>query len=152
MILVDSKETTNNNGTAYLYYLVAPASGTHNVVMTLSAAEFLGVTAVSYAGVNQAIPIDVRGTATAFDSSGTYSQSVTTQTSNDWVLMMSAFDGGGSGSPGSGSTLRGTILDDAGRLLVDSNGPINPPGSTSLNISHTGSIHFASVMAGFKSY
>jgi hypothetical protein len=153
MTLVNSVDSLNpdNGGTAYLYYLVNPSPGTHDVFVNLPNAPQanFNVTAVSYTGVDQTSPIDVEATqAEQLNTGDTYTQSVTTTVADDWTLMMAVCDGGGTTSPATGSTER-----DSGnaRILLDSGGPISPAGSASLGFTDAiSNPHFASVMVGFK--
>lgn len=152
MTLVDSIEMTNGQSTAFLYYLVNPPSGTQDVVVTLSSANYLSGTAVSYTGVAQSNPIDVQRTYAGQVGTGeAYTQSVSTTVAFDWTLMMGVCDGSGTPAPASGSTQRGSHFQSAG-LLLDSDGPINPPSLASLGFYDYDltNPHFASVMVGFK--
>jgi len=45
--------STNNGAFVYAYMLVAPATGTNNIVVTTSSASYIGVQAASYTGVAQ---------------------------------------------------------------------------------------------------
>jgi len=57
------------NATTYLFGLVAPASGTHNIVVTLSGASFITlVTAVSFTGVDQSTPVGTAATNVGFSA------------------------------------------------------------------------------------
>ena len=86
-------------GRSYIYYMVAPASGTNNVVVTyagtLSADDRGGVGAVSYTGVAQTSPIDVTGT-TSTDPGTSMTIALTTTSANDWIF--NNFWWGGSGT------------------------------------------------------
>src|SRR5262249_14101099 len=85
LTFVDSREQPNPDaGAAYLYYLTNPPSGTGTVSITLTGPHFFIGTAVSYAGVAQANPIDVEGTnAAQVSMSQAYTQSVTTTVNDD---------------------------------------------------------------------
>ena len=149
LTLIDSKAETYNGTAAYLYYLVAPDSGAHNVVINSSSSQYLDSTAVSYTGASG--DIDVHGSASAGPESAgqDYTESFTTGFDGDWTVMITA-QTGASPAPATGSTQRGTDLGSGG-LFVDSNGPITPAGSTSLGL-HAQSInnYFGSVMAAFR--
>ena len=148
LTLIGSDHETYNNTYAYLYYLIAPDTGTHNVVVTLPGSNGIRVTAASYAGASQ---IGVPDASTTSNGQGTtYSQSLTTGADNSWAIMMATNGDGRATGVGSGTTLRGEIA-GAGGLLVDSNGPVSPAGSKTLNVVGTQSNdHWSVVMASFK--
>lgn len=72
-------------GYTYLYWLIAPTSGSHVATATTSAGEHILITASSYTGVAQTgIP---EASATHQSASGTtLTGTVTTITANDWVV------------------------------------------------------------------
>jgi hypothetical protein len=108
------------------FYLINPASGAHNVVVSLSSAYFEAVS-ISYKGVRQTGFPDSINTNTVH--SGT-SLSVTTTTikNNCWTTM--GLVGGSSTAAGSNTTLR---INNNNVAALDRNAAITPPGSTNLN-------------------
>ena len=81
--------TLLNTQTGYgesFWYLVNPASGTNDVVVTKSAgAASVGAVAASYTGVNQTTPIDSQS-ATTNSTTASVSASTTVVASNCWVI------------------------------------------------------------------
>jgi hypothetical protein len=76
-----------SNGAFYTeqWYLAAPASGTNNIVVTVSGTTTkLGIAAISFTGVDQTTPIDVSGSTTG--TSGTVTKSLTTTNANEYLL------------------------------------------------------------------
>lgn len=111
-----------------MFYLVAPATGTHDIVGTKGGGSGAwGVQAASYTGVNQSSIPDA--SSTHIQASGaTMTSSVTTVLANCWLLVGARADSG-SLAASTGSTLRGSITENAG--IFDSNGPVSA-GSNSM--------------------
>lgn len=60
--------TRSNFGRASLWYLVNPASGANNVIVTLASAQEWTAAAVSFTGVNQTTPLGTAASANGFGS------------------------------------------------------------------------------------
>jgi hypothetical protein len=140
----------NPNGLeTYLYCLVAPATGTHNVVVSypsLSGTVF--VANASYTGASQTCTPD----ASAESASNIYpatsiTGTVTTVADNDWVVM-SSYSGDGNTSAGSGTTIRTTSPTLDRQVLSDNGGPKHPAGSVTLTVNNN-SDRVGSVTAAF---
>lgn len=89
-------ENTGANSYNVIYYLVAPATGANNVVLTWSPAPATGrgtQAAVSYCGVSQTTPTGVTGT---HDQGGVSVSSitVTSTAANSWLVSNSHMSGG----------------------------------------------------------
>jgi hypothetical protein len=119
----------------YLYMLVNPASGTHNLVTTFNATMDYGyIRAVSYTGAAQT------GQPDSFNTGGpttttSFTLSTTVVASGCWLVGYFRNESGNF-TAGSGTTLRNPAADND---LADSNGTVgtgsqslvmNPPGST----------------------
>jgi hypothetical protein len=134
----------------YAYYLAAPATGTHNIVVTQSGATTLYIMGLSYSGVAQTAPEASAG----FNPAGaatSLTQTVTSLTDNAWGVCFGVNDQG-SYAAGTGSTLRGTVM-DAAVAAFDTNGPKTPAGTISMtqtggNSSNLGGIIFAIAPSG----
>lgn len=111
-----------------VYYLVAPATGANNVVITLSGASFIFASSSSYTGAKQTGQPD--GSATGKATSTSHAISVTTTADNCWGVAAYRAEGDGATSAGAGTTLRYNIA--GGTQLYDSNGPKTPAGSLTL--------------------
>ncbi|GEM_PF-1844044 len=128
-VVATSTEATSNSG-VYLYYLLSPATGSQDLVITFSSAVYADLTVASYTGVAQVAP-EVKGSSSGGPLSS-YSQSLTTTTAGDWTIMIEANNGSiGTLRPGTGTRRGSNFPTDAG-MLLDSNGPVLPAGSTSL--------------------
>lgn len=108
------------------WYLVNPASGANNVVISL-ASSFIAANSVSYTGAKQSAQPDAvsKGTDTATtQTTGT----LTTVANNCWTVFgVKAL--GATPAAGSGCTQRASAN---GMYIFDSNAPITPAGSTSM--------------------
>jgi len=146
MTKVGASVTVPANSVAIaLYYLANPAAGNHNIVISSSASVVLGGSAVSYKNTTGAIDISGTTTGTGITS---LSKSLTTTLPDDWTLAYVCTDGFNV-SAGANTTLR-QAGDSANRGLLDSNGAINPAGSTTLNANFNGSGNAAMIMVGFS--
>jgi len=121
---------------AALWYIKNPASGTNNVVVSMSSSGFLEVGSVSYSGVYQVNPID----NSTIKEVTTDAASATTDLSvgNQWCWTVlvgknSAYDI----AAGTGSTLTSN-LNSGGARMADSNGFVTK-GTVSMTLNRTGS-------------
>lgn len=73
------------NGKSWVYELINPASGTHNIVVTWSGGGNSNTGAVCYSGVEQ-VAATIFATAST-NSSGDLTASVTTTVNNSWVFV-----------------------------------------------------------------
>lgn len=117
-----------------LWHLENPASGSHTLTVTGSAAAAsLGCAYSAYYNFFATLQPDASGTAQAASPAASISKSLTTLADNCWTV----FFGGNNSSAiaaGTNSTLRKDIGGGLGGI-VDSNGPKTPAGSTSLQIT-----------------
>ena len=90
----------SSTGARNLYYYLNAGSGTHTVSTTLSQAENKEIGAVSLFGVSQATPVEA--TSSGNGTSGTASSSITTSSSNDWIV--NCLSAAATGTPFSGQT------------------------------------------------
>jgi hypothetical protein len=101
-----------------LYALVAPASGTHDVVVSLPSPAAILAVAASYTGVDQVSPYDgVQASATGDTSP---SVTVTSSTGNLVVGMSAVGDIGGLAlqTAGAGQTSRGSLAEGQQYLIL----------------------------------
>lgn len=110
-----------------LWYLLAPTTGAHNIIVSANSSVTLDCAGASYTNVRQSTIPDVSVAA------ATQTVTLTTITNQSWTLIASATDVA-SPTTGAGTTLRQSTLN--GRFLGDSNGPISPVGATSLAIGN----------------
>lgn len=132
-----------------LWYLVAPDTGTHNVVITGSGGAVLTTGgSASYTGASQTGVPDSSAKATTIGTS--LNQSTTTVADNSWVVG-ACITGATSITAGAGITSR-SELDSANgsTLLGDSNGVKSPAGSYSMTFTNGAADSMGMVMASFK--
>jgi len=115
-----------------VYYLVNPASGSNNVVISRGVSGVIASGFVSYSGVNQSAPIPTSTTSTDTNSNTSYSGSITTTVDNSWAIVGIRDASGATITAGSGLTVRVTNTSN-GIHLGDSDGPISPAGSHTFN-------------------
>src|SRR2546425_4783859 len=134
-----------------LWYRVAPATGSNNVVVTLSASAKAAAGAISFTGVDQTTPVDAQNGATG--TSVTPSVTVTTVTDGAWVVDAAAFRSTGVGVPtgnaGAGQTQRWSQYTEGGgaplniRGKASTEGPRSPPGGVVMDWALSASVDWA---------
>lgn len=113
----------------HLFYLVAPASGAHNVVITMaSSMSGINAHAVSYAGAKQTGVPDAHATGTGTGTTGT--MTATTVADNSWLVGFFRNEAAGNGTAGGGTTQRTSIVGNSS--FDDSGGAKTPAGSYSV--------------------
>jgi len=128
-------------GSSALWYIVAPATGANNIVVSASPAAYIDGFGVSYTGASQTgIP----------DSSNTGSAntlSTTVVATDCWTIMHLASSAGAAVTYNSGTTARVVNWANSDGML-DSNGTVST-GSQSLGMSQSGSNTYRGVIASF---
>jgi hypothetical protein len=147
------KQTTvfSNNRVTYLFYLLNPASGSNNVVISASVAEYLFGLAADYTGVGQfAQPDNTIANIGANTSITTLTTSLTTILDNCWTVgIESGF--GGIPSASSGDSLRVREGAFNAGMLFDSNMAVTPPQSYGMTTTRSsGSDSIIHVIASFS--
>lgn len=126
---------------AWLFYLLAPATGTHTIDFTGTSLN-MGVAAVSYTGVNQTVPEVVSSTASS-TSAASWTTTLTTLTDNAWLVFGHwGYAYGGDPTAGAGLTLR-QIDSNNKNGFFDSNAAETPTGSYSGTTNHAFSAGYA---------
>lgn len=115
---------------SYGFYLLAPATGTHNLISTISSSGETYLGGISYSGAKQSGQPDASATSNPVGAGTSLVQSVTTVADNSWTACIMLGDAGGVAA-GTGSTQRASILNGA-LGFFDSNGAKTPAGSTSM--------------------
>ena len=130
----DTEMHKTGNYFTHLFYLIAPDTGTNNIVISF-AASTPGAWAnnASYTGVAQTGFPDAASTTAKVATS--VNHSVTTIADNAWTAMYGTTDGVNITTATDG-TLRGTGR--GGGAIGDSNAPITPPGSDTLTFNSDG--------------
>lgn len=118
-----------------LWYLVAPATGTHTITVTLTGSvSHMASSAFSYTGVDQTNPIDSNNTGQNNTGTATFTLSTTVVKSNCWLVGGAMARDSGPPGAGSGTTLRG-LNSGSWTTGADSNGTVGT-GSQSLSFTH----------------
>lgn len=117
----------------YVYALMGPASGTHNVVISAGSTHFIQGAARSYTGVTTGQPDVSNVTFSNADADSSLTTSITPLTANSWVLLTTGgYDSNNLPTAGTGANLwlRDTTFGLWG--FFDSNGaqPTNPYSTT----------------------
>lgn len=87
--LIDTQINTGYGGRSWTYYLLAPATGTNNLIISESSARSFFVAWESYTGVSQSAPIDAHTPSFAGPITGAADvpdTSVTPVSSNCWAI------------------------------------------------------------------
>ncbi len=127
-----------------LWHLVNPASGSNTLSVSSDTTDYIGAAVVSYDGVLQSGSIIDAITTNTGTSITSLTTSVTTIADNCWTILCAETPGGATAA-GTGSNLLITLSPD----LYDSNGPKTPAGSTSMQVTRSGSGSIATIMASF---
>lgn len=110
-------DTATGNARMFMWVLAAPATGTHNIVITPgTSGALLCLIGGSFTGVDQTTPVDSAGTehtSTAFPSSP-FSQSVTVSAGGVAVDMFYHLASGSAFTPDATQTAVGSQQDDTG--------------------------------------
>lgn len=136
-----------NDRSITLWYLIAPASGANNVVVTASESVSLRFHALSFINVHQTVFTD--GTDTSPDSTGTISTDITTTIDNDWMVMFAKDDSGSvtySSTTGDGMLL---TLDAGGHAIAVTGAPITPAGANTMTLSQSSAQNAGAVAFAF---
>lgn len=145
MTLVD-KALTPSDRYLYLFYLIAPATGANNIVVSASSSTYMQGTGVSYTGAKQTSPIDSSNTGTLTESgvgTSTFTVSTTVVADNCWLVgAVNAL--GATMSMGTGTTDRQIDYGTPGGI-IDSNGTVST-GSQSLQVTTTPKRNMAMVL------
>ena len=133
----------------YMYYLLNPASGTHNIVISASAScDYIIAGAADYAGVAQVAP---ETTAKHIINPGTsLTTPITTITDNAWaILFENGYNGGPAPGAGTGDVSR---ITSGGWGLFDSGGAITPAGVYNMTTTRTSSVAIVHFIAAFAPF
>lgn len=137
---------TGGNEEGFLYYLVAPATGTNNVVVTIANSDSLGGSSLSYTGANQTAQPDANIAEHSTTTSPT--STLTVGANNSWAVIWLRNDTDGNSTAGTGSIARiGT--GSGNNQGYDSGGEVDA-GSFSMTINQAGSYENWRNMASFQ--
>lgn len=138
-----------NFETMKLFYLINPASGANNVVVTLTSSDNITTGANSYTGAKQTGQPDAFSKNGTLETTTSYAKSLTTVADNCWVLMFGLATSGPTISAGAGTVVRGQEKVQYGNFIADSGAAVTPAGSKTLTVTST-SQPFVSILASFS--
>ncbi len=127
----------------YLYGLIAPDSGAHDVVVTMTGAWFIHFVTASYKGVLQTELSDAHLADVSPSAQASFTKSLTTTKDNCWVHC---FGVTGTPVPSTGMTQRGI---QGFNISGDSNGEITPAGLYSMTLTGSGTYKITMIMTSF---
>jgi hypothetical protein len=128
-------------GYTSLWYLLNPATGTHNIVVTKSGGtQILKIAAASYTGVRQTSQPDLA--ANKLQIGGTLTMSLTPPTPASWMVMAAHGDGPIDTFAPNANTIMRNVNQNVG--FFDNGGPTN--GATTLSVFQP---HGADGVGGF---
>jgi len=122
MTLVDKVSNASGVGFSYLFYLIAPATGANNVVISANASVFIAGMASSYTGAKQSAQPDAFVTYNTPASSAA-TVTLTSIANNSWTVIGI---GCNTASPGAGAGTTSRHSNANGLALMDSNAAITP--------------------------
>lgn len=108
----------------YVYYLLNPASGANNVVITASS-DYIIAVAASYSGAQQSSQPDNFATATSAGNIGSWPVSIIPSAASCWAILASE-SVAGTPSAGAGTVLRAYDHTFTQPSILDSGGPLIP--------------------------
>lgn len=135
----------------YIYYLLNPATGTNNVVITATTSHILIAVAAYYSGVKQSGQPDATTTNGVYVGGfSTLTTSITTVSNNAWAILLEQHDMGSLTTlAGAGASLRVTDPTYNQPTILDSGGPITPAGAFSMTTSMSSADEISHTIASF---
>lgn len=137
---------TGGNIYNYLFYLIAPATGTNNVVVSSNSNSLITAVSASFTGAKQSSQPDASGTNSGASPLTT---SLTSVADNCWGIML-AQDNNGSLTAGTGATKIVQDTFNAMALLTYSSNPITPAGNFSMEV--TSSNTYATIIVSISPF
>jgi hypothetical protein len=134
MTLLESGSWFFGGGRYAAFRLVAPATGSHDVVVSSTVSGALRAAASTYTGVDQTTPEDATPADAAGNSSGR-SMGLTTVTDDAWLVVMAGCQSSRDIAAGTGATLRSASGQDY--AAMDS-GALGSAGAHAISYALTG--------------
>ena len=148
MTLIGKVQAPSNNNWQYLYYLLNPASGPNNVVITALSSHYLISEAASWYNVKQSAQPDASTTNAAPAASTSVFTTLTTNASGSLVVQGLWSYGHLTAGPGATPILVDAAIGGAG-IFVSSGTPVSPPGNVSMTTISDGAQSTGVIMASF---
>ena len=134
------------NTNSFLYYLIAPTTGTNNVVVTIANSDSLAGSSMSYTGANQTAQPDAN---TIGHSTGTnLTDTLTVGAENSWAVLWFRNESDGNSTGGANSVAR-IGAGSGNNQGYDSGGEV-AAGSFSMTVNQGGSFEAWRNMASFQ--
>lgn len=152
MTAVGTQNDNNGGEFSNTYYLVAPATGANDVVVTMSGTCGIEGVASSYTGALQVSPIDAtRYEPHNLETGTAYAEALTATADNCWVVWGTREYEGRTITAGSDTALRAWSPSVFGAILADSNAAVVSAGSRTLNLNASASGNwYSDVLVSFK--
>ena len=147
LTLVKKVQSPSNNW-QYVYYLLNPASGTNNVVITAGSVHYLISQAASWFNVKQSAQPDAVTTNTAPATNTSITTSLTTVAPGSLVVQGVWSYGHLTAGPGSAQIITDAALDGAG-IFVSGQSPVTPAGNVSMTTISDGTTSSGAIMVSF---
>jgi hypothetical protein len=138
-----------SNAWQYIYYLLNPASGSNNVVVTAASAHYLISQAASWSDVKQSAQPDAITTNMAAAATTSTTTSLTTVASGSLVVQGVWSDSHLAAGPGTTPVVIESAL-DAGGIFVSANSPVAPAGGVGMTTISDGTMSSGVIMASFS--
>lgn len=139
--------SSNGQFTVYQYYLIAPATGSNNISVSVTDSVFeIGLVGISLTGADQTVAIGTQGTASATDTTPTVNVS---SAADELVLDALIINHSGTLSVGAGQTERVNAIGSGGftKYAASTEGGA---GTTTMSWSNSTSQAWALVATPFK--
>ena len=147
MTKINARRIGDNARWMSLWYLINPATGANNVVVSLNPTSWVRAHGVSYTGCKQSGQPDA--SATHIDGAGTADNSALASIADNCWHLFIVGNGGGTQAAGTGTTLRGTASDSN---IMDSNSAKTPAGSVTLQATYGSNTYWGDVIASLAPY
>ena len=148
MTLLGKIQAPSNNNWQYLYYLLNPANGTNNVIVTAGSKHYLISEAASWSNVRQSAQPDAVTTNTTPTASTSMTTSLTTVAAGSLVVQGLWSYGHLKEGVGATQILVDAAIGGAG-IFVSSGSPVSPAGNVTMTTVSDGTQSSGVVMASF---
>jgi hypothetical protein len=147
MTLLGKLQAPSNNF-QYVYYLLNPASGSNNIVITAGTAHYLISEAASWYNVQQSAQPDAVTTNTALTGATSMTTSLTTVANGALVVQGLWSYGHPEAGPGADSLVIDAAIGGAG-IFASTASPVSPAGNVSMTTISDGTQSSGVIMASF---
>lgn len=140
MTLIGTQASVTGAARVELWGLVAPATGSNTIAVTLTGAIASAGCATSFTNVNQSVPTEAFNSAQATNvGAADATVNVTTVADNDMTVDIVCSDDA-SITVGAGQTERANVTGAGGSGAMSTEGPVSPAGSTTMSWTAVGAL------------